>query len=246
MSLGRDGFESGSDTYERARPTYPDSTVARLASTCGIIGGSRVLDLAAGTGKLTRDLAALGAACVAVEPSASMREVFASAVRGVPIVGGTAERVPLASSTMDVIVAGQAFHWFDAEAALAEAARVLVPRGWLALVWNERDESDPMVAELVGISKWDTCAPYPVGMDFGAVIATCGRFGPTERTTAPFVQQLDRITFVDQVASRSYVRVMPDDERKALLERVAMFASTLPEPIDMPYVSDLFCARSLR
>jgi ubiquinone/menaquinone biosynthesis C-methylase UbiE len=243
--LGRDGFESGSDTYERARPSYPPAVIAHLVATTGITAGSRVLDLAAGTGKLTRPLVALGAACVAVEPSPSMREVFALAVPGAPLIGGIAEQAPVASSAMDAVVVGQAFHWFDPDAALAEMARVLLPRGWLALVWNERDESDPIVTEMVRISKWDTHAPYPVGRDYGQVIGTCRRFGPAERTKVPFVQELDRTTFVDQVASRSYVQVMPEPERRALLDRVAGFASTLTEPIGMPYISDLFCAQLL-
>jgi SAM-dependent methyltransferase len=241
--LGRAGFETGSDTYERARPGYPDRAVGHLATTTGITGGSRVLDLAAGTGKLTRQLAALGARCLAVEPSPSMREVFARTVAGVPVVGGTAEQVPLSPASVDAVVVAQAFHWFDPPVALAEIARVLVPGGWLALIWNERDESDPVVAETVRISKWDVLAPYEVGKDFGEVLDASGRFGPVERTMFPFVQQLDRATFVEQVASRSYVQVLPEAERRALLDRMSRFAADLPEPIALPYVTDLFCAR---
>jgi SAM-dependent methyltransferase len=241
--LGRGGFETGSDTYERARPGYPEQAVDHLVAVAGLTPASRILDLAAGTGKLTRQLHALGPACVAVEPSPSMREVFARTVPGVPVVGGTAEQVPLAGGTVDAVVVAQAFHWFDPEVALAEVARVLRPGGWLALIWNERDESDPMVAEMVRISKWDTFAPYPVGRDYGKVIDASGRFGPVERTTFPFVQELDRVTFVEQVASRSYVQVLPDPDRQALLDQVAAHADRLDEPIAMPYISDLFCAQ---
>ncbi len=244
--LGRTGFESGSDVYERARPTYPDEAVGLLAATAGLTGGSRVLDLAAGTGKLTRQLQARGVQCVGAEPSPTMREVFARVVPGVPMVGATAERIPLGGGTVDAVVVAQAFHWFDPEVALAEIDRVLRPGGWLALVWNERDESDPMVNELVGISKWDVCAPYPVGMDFGVVIDRSGRFGPVRRTKFPFVQELDLAAFVEQVASRSYVQVLPDRERWALLDQVEAFGATLPRPIAMPYITDLFCARLAR
>src|SRR5580704_3349026 len=93
--LGRLGFETGSDIYERVRPGYPDPAVTHLAATAGVADGSRVLDLAAGTGKLTRQLHARGATCVAVEPSASMREVFRTTVPGVAAAGGTAEMIPL-------------------------------------------------------------------------------------------------------------------------------------------------------
>jgi SAM-dependent methyltransferase len=241
--LGRVGFESGSDVYERARPGYPDEAVAHLVSVAGITAGSRVLDLAAGTGKFTRQIHATGARCLAAEPSASMREVFSRMVPGVPLVGAVAERIPVTDGAMDAVVVAQAFHWFDAPVALAEIARALRQRGWLGLIWNERDESDPMVAELVHISRWDRSAPYPVGMDFGAVIGRSGLFGPVERTKFAWVQWLDRPAFVDQVASRSYVQVLPPPEQGALLDRVAAFGSTLSEPIAMPTIADLFCAQ---
>jgi SAM-dependent methyltransferase len=241
-ALGRAGFESGSDRYERSRPGYPVEAVARLVTACGITQGSRVVDLAAGTGKLTRQLDAVGAACLAVEPSASMREAFVRAVPGVPVAAGTAEAVPIASGSLDAVVAAQSFHWFDPPAALAEVARVLRPDGWLSLIWNERDESDPMVAELLRISKWDRFQPYPVGMDFGEVLDASGLFGPVERSILPFTQLLDRTTFVDQIATRSYVQVLPAPDREALLAEIASFAATLEEPIALPYLTDLFCA----
>ncbi len=240
--LGRTGFESGSDVYERARPSYPDAALDLLEGTAGLTPSSRVLDLAAGTGKLTRQLHRRGLACVAAEPSPSMREVFARVVPDVPMIGATAEQVPLAGGSVDAVVVAQAFHWFDPGVALSEVDRVLRPGGWLALIWNERDESDPMVHELVGISKWDVHAPYPVGMDFGAVIDRSRLFGPVQRTKLPFVQELDLFSFVEQVASRSYVRVLPEPDRSALLDRVEAFGAGLPQPIAMPYITDLFCA----
>jgi len=243
-SLGRAGFATGSDIYERARPGYPEDAVAHLETTTGTTLGSRVLDLAAGTGKLTRQLRGDGAACLAVEPSASMREVFRRVVPGVPVAGGTAEMIPLADGTMDTVVVAQAFHWFDPPRALPEIVRVLRPRRWLALIWNERDESDPMMAELVRISKWDRCQPYPMGTDFGTILDESNLFGPVERTKFAFVQHLDLGAFVDQVASRSYVQVLPDRQRQELLAEVEAFGATLGEPIPMPYVTDLFCAQA--
>ncbi|HEX3981972.1 MAG TPA: class I SAM-dependent methyltransferase [Acidimicrobiales bacterium] len=241
--LGRAGFETGSDVYERARPGYPPEAVDYLATTVGLAPGCRSLDVAAGTGKLTRQLRAYGAACIALEPSPSMREVFATVVPDVPVVGATAENLPVASANVDVVVVAQAFHWFDAPVALAEVARVLRPGGWLALIWNERDETDPMVDELVRISKWDQSAPYPVGMDFSTVVDRCGGFDPVRRTKFPFVQSLDLATFVDQVATRSYIRVLPESERADLLDRVESFGAAQPQPIAMPYITDLFCAQ---
>ncbi len=241
--LGRAGFESGSDIYERARPSYPDEAVDLLVETADLVAGRRVLDLAAGTGKMTRQLHERHLACVAAEPSPSMREVFSRVVPGVPLVGATAERIPLGDATVDAVVVAQAFHWFDPPTALAEVARVLRPRGWLVLIWNERDESVPLVQELVRISKWDTMAPYPIGKDFGADIDQSGRFEAVQRTKLPFTQWLDLPTFVGQVASRSYVQVLPDGDQRALLDEVEAFAAGLPQPIAMPYVTDLFCAQ---
>lgn len=241
--LGRAGFESGSDIYERARPTYPPEAVDRLTGTAGLAPGDRVLDLAAGTGKMTRRLIERGLRCVAAEPSPSMRQVFTEVVPGVPLMAATAEHIPLGDDTMDAVVVAQAFHWFDPAVALAETARVLRAGGWLALIWNERDESDPVVSELVRISKWDTMAPYPIGKDFSADIDRSGRFGPVERTKLPFTQWLDVPDFVGQVASRSYVQVLPEAQRRALLDEVEVFGASLPQPIAMPYITDLFCAR---
>jgi SAM-dependent methyltransferase len=240
--LGRSGFSTGSALYERARPGYSDEAVAHLVDRLDITPGSRVLDVAAGTGKLTRELVVRGAWAVASEPSASMRGVFATTVAGTPQVGATAEALPFADRSFDAVTVAQAFHWFDAPAALAEIARVLRPGGSLGLVWNERDEADPVVAELTRISKWDVHQPYPVGKDFGPLIDASGRFGPVERTQFRFVQQLDGVAFVEQVASRSYIAVLPEDRRQEILGDVAALADRLGPPIGLPYIADLFCA----
>ena len=241
--LGRSGFSRGSDVYERARPGYSEESVAHLIASLGIAAGRRVLDVASGTGKLTRSLAATGAACVAAEPSASMRETFARAVPGVAHVGADAVHLPFADGSFDAVTVAQAFHWFATTEALAEFARVLRPGGGLALIWNERDETDPLVAELTRISKWDVHQPYPVGRDFGVVVDDSGCFGPVTRTRFRFTQPLDRTAFVEQVASRSYIVVLPEDRRRAILDEVAALADTCEEPIGLPYLVDLFCAR---
>ncbi len=241
--LGRAGFESGSDIYERARPGYPDEAISYLVERLGLDHRSRVLDLAAGTGKMTRQLRAKSPRLVAVEPSPSMRAVFAESVGRGAMMGGTAERIPVASGTMDAVVVAQAFHWFDNQVAVAEIARTLRAGGGLALVWNERDERDPLIAELVRISKWDVCQPYPVGKDFSATIDDSGLFGPVVRRKFGWVQAVDRATFVDQVASRSYVQVLSEDEQVALLGRVADLAASQAEPIAIPYITDVFLAR---
>ena len=242
--LGRSGFSSGSDVYERARPGYSDESVAHLVESLGIGTGARLLDVASGTGKLTRSLVTTGANCVAAEPSASMRASFSSVLPDTLQVGADASQLPFGDSSFDAVTVAQAFHWFATIEALDEFARILRPGGGLALIWNERDESDPLVAELTRISKWDVHQPYPVGRDFGVTIDTSGRFGPVTRTRFRFTQRLDRTSFVEQVASRSYIVVLPDDRRRAILDDVAALADSLDQPILLPYLVDLFCTRA--
>ncbi len=104
-----------------------------------------MLDLAAGTGKLTRQLVALGANVIAVEPDAGMRATFARVVPGVEMLAGSAEAIPLADASVDAVFVGQAFHWFRAEAALAEMHRVLRPGGGFGLLWNTWHDDDPVL-----------------------------------------------------------------------------------------------------
>jgi len=137
------GFDRGAADYERGRPGYPDAAIALVARKLGITPGQRVLDLAAGTGKLTRSLLGLGAELVAVEPVAGMREQLRRAVPGVDVRDGTAEQIPLDDASVDAVLVAQAFHWFDVPAAAAEIHRVLVPGGGLAVIRNEWDRTVP-------------------------------------------------------------------------------------------------------
>ncbi len=141
----RFSFETVAELYERSRPPYADDAVAWAAERLGIGPSRRVLDLAAGTGKLTRQLLALGAEVVAAEPGAEMRGVLRRVLPEVEALAGTAEAIPLADASVDAIAVGQAFHWFDAEPALAEMRRVLRPGGGFALLWNRWDENDPLL-----------------------------------------------------------------------------------------------------
>jgi ubiquinone/menaquinone biosynthesis C-methylase UbiE len=138
-------FESVAEQYERARPEYADAAVDWVAERLGLVPGSRVLDLGAGTGKLTRQLVRRGLDVVAVEPGDEMRGVLQRVVPGAEALAGTAEAIPLPDGSVDAVSAGQAFHWFDLEAALPEMARVL-RGGGLALLWNMWDENDALLS----------------------------------------------------------------------------------------------------
>src|SRR4051812_6029029 len=142
------GFSQAADAYERGRPDYPAAAIDRIVTDLALGPGRRVLDLAAGTGKLTRLLVSTGADIVAVEPVAEMRRLLGAAVPTAEVLEGVAESIPLPNESVDAVVVGQAFHWFDAIRAISEIHRVLRPGGRLAMVWNVRDASVPWVRRL--------------------------------------------------------------------------------------------------
>jgi SAM-dependent methyltransferase len=206
-------FGSVADEYERARPGYPDDAVRWLLGERPLT----VVDLGAGTGKLTRQLVAARHDVVAVEPLDEMRARLEAVVPEARALAGSAEAIPLSPESADAIVAAQAFHWFDHERAMPEIARVLRPRGVLALIWNMRDDSVEWMArlsELLGSEGFQT------GYSPVEVVARSGLFEPLEEATFPFSQRVDRETLRALVTSRSYVATLPAAEREELLETV--------------------------
>ena len=212
--------------------------VQLLVDELGIAPGRRVLDLAAGTGKLTRLLVATGADVVAVEPDPAMRVALPDALEG------SAEAIPLPDASVDVVTVGQAFHWFDAPAALAEIARVLRPGGGLGLVWNERDESVPWVAELGRIFDWPTLRPYPEDPDWPAVLDGSGRFTPARHRRFASEQVVDEDVLVDRVLSTSYVGTWPAERRAEVAREVRELVAGFPAAIRLPYVTDVYWCRT--
>jgi ubiquinone/menaquinone biosynthesis C-methylase UbiE len=195
-----------------------------------------VLDLAAGTGKLTRSLVEAGLKVTAVEPSAGMREQLAAAVPAAVVLAGTAEKIPLADASVDAVVVAHAWHWFDAAQAVPEIARVLVPAGTLSLVWNMRDETVPWVALLGAIMHRHSSQAIDASPEIG------GPFGPPERMEVRWRQPATRQDILDLVASRSYVITMTEQERSELLGEVTELLSDHPalsglDEIEMPYVT---------
>ena len=229
-------FARVADAYEQARPGYPADAVLWLAgeTPCDVV------DLGAGTGKLTRSLAALGHHVVAVEPLGEMLDRLRAAVPGVTAVAGSAESMPLPDGAADVVACAQAFHWFDQEPALAEIARVLRPGGRLALVWNVRDERVPWVSELSDAMVGRT------GVDRGAAapIEQSGLYGPVEHATFEHTQTVDRDALRALVLSRSYCAVLPEEERAPILGRVdRLFDEHARDGLlTLPYVVECFRA----
>lgn len=249
MAAAASGFSAGADAYERGRPSYPADVVEVLCRELGIGPGSRVLDLAAGTGKLTRLLVPTGAEVVAVEPVAEMRAQLEAAVAGVPALDGTAEHIPRPDGSVDAVTVAQAFHWFDPVAALREIARVLTPGGGLGLVWNERDTGEPWVAELSRIIRWDQRGewqvPYTVEEDWAAVIDGLDvPFGPVQRYDTSYRQTLDTETLVARVLSTSYIAAQPAEERDRVAGEVRALVAGFGDTFELPYVTVAYWCRT--
>lgn len=214
------GFARSAGAYERGRPGYPDEAVDRLVAA---LPGRAVVDLAAGTGKLTRALVARGLDVVAVEPVAEMRAAIAVPARAVE---GTAEAIPLPDASADAVTVAQAFHWFDGPRALAEIHRVLRPGGVLALLWNRRDVRDALQARLT-----DLLEPHrgdvPAHRDeaWRAVLRDSARFGPLREAAFANAQRVDADGLADRVGSISFVAAMDDDIRAALLAEIRALAA---------------------
>jgi SAM-dependent methyltransferase len=140
--------------YVSSRPDYPSALFDWLEAQGALHAGSRVADLGAGTGLLTRDLLARGAEVLAVEPNAAMREACDRLLAGTPgyrSTEGRAESIPAPDASLDLVTAAQAFHWFDIPAARRECARVLAPGGAVALIWNDRLDGDPLHADMSAV-----------------------------------------------------------------------------------------------
>ncbi|MCY4728764.1 class I SAM-dependent methyltransferase [Nocardioides sp. STR2] len=229
-------FGSVAEAYDRGRPGYPAEAVAWLA------GGEAkvVLELAAGTGKLTRALVDQGHAVFATEPDEAMLEVLRERVPEVSARAATAESIPANDRSVDVVVVAQAFHWFDHRAALAEIARVLKPGGHLALVWNSRDERIPWVrrmGDILGRQDLDTSSAEHV--------VHSEHFGFVEEATFKHWQEVNRETILDLARSRSTVTTMGEEERDDHLARVLAFYDDYGRGMDgmqIPYVTRCYRA----
>jgi SAM-dependent methyltransferase len=231
------------EVYERARPEYPPEAIEFLREI-GLSDDSDVLDLAAGTGKLTRALIAAGARVTAVEPLSAMRQMLQQRLPEATVMEGTAERIPVEDGFVDLVTVAQAFHWFDAPKAAAEIARVMRPGGGLAAIWNVRDEGVEwmaMIGELIEAARGGT--PSHQSGDWRKPFdAAGGVFEPLRTETFRHSQQLSRAEAVDVFASRSYVASLPGQEREVLLERVA---EQVPksEVVEIPYITELYWTR---
>jgi SAM-dependent methyltransferase len=244
------GFGVAADAYERGRPTFPPEALAALVRGTGIGPGSVIVDLAAGTGKLTRHLVPIAAEVLAVEPVDAMRRQLERAVPGARTVGATAEAMPFADASVDVVTVAQAFHWFDAPRALDEIARVLRIGGSLGIIWNIRDERVAWVADLTRIMepyRGDT--PTHRTGAWRRAVEDDPRFTPLVERSFPSEQHLSPDGVVDRVTSVSFIAALSDAERGSVEARVrALLASDADtrgrDDLVLPYRTDVqACAK---
>ena len=238
------GFDTAADVYHLVRPGYPAGAVEWLERVLDLRPGRTVLDLAAGTGKLTAPLVGTGARVVAVEPSKGMLAVLRGAAPDAEALTGTAEEIPVADACADAVTVAQAFHWFANDQALAEIHRVLRPGGALALVWNRRDLTAPAhraLEELLARAVGDT--PRHRDGDWERVVNASPPFEPLASTELPNDQTLPPNGLVARAASTSFIAAMEEPERRELLAELARREAELPQPVVLPHACELFAYR---
>lgn len=234
-------FGAVAQAYDAGRPTFPVDALTWILGT----GRLQVLDLGAGTGKLTAVAAALGHDVIAVDPSEEMLSLCRR-LHGVDTMVGTAESIPLAHGSVDAVIVGQAFHWFDHARALPEIARVLRPSGVLGLLWNNYDTVVPWVRRLhramMGedfLAGGDTFDPMPI-------LLQSDLFSMVETARFRHWHDLNRNGLKQLARSHSRVAVLAESRRAAVLEQIdAIYDATArpPEPLRMPYLTSCFRTR---
>jgi ubiquinone/menaquinone biosynthesis C-methylase UbiE len=229
-------FGGVADAYERGRPTYPAEAVTWMLGDQPLT----VLELGAGTGKLTRVLTALGHDVHATDPDEAMLAVLEQQVPGARTAIASAEDIPLADASVDAVIAAQAFHWFDLDRALPEIARVLRPEGRVCLIWNHRNDKIPWVRRLgtlIGTQEQQD--------DPAQALIFSELFGFVEDHEFSHWQTIDRRSIQDLVLSRSNVAVLDADARAAKLAEVLAFYDEYGRGMDgmqLPYVTRCYRA----
>ncbi|HJQ49907.1 MAG TPA: class I SAM-dependent methyltransferase [Gaiellaceae bacterium] len=237
-------FGEHADAYERARPAWPEEAARWLVPADARL----VIELGAGTGKLTRAIDALGVPVVAVEPDPRMLAVLRG--RGLDGVEGSAEAIPFGDGEADAVVAGSALHWFDLDAALPEIHRVLGPGGRLGFGWNHRDERQRTIAAMSEVIYSRRPSKQTSGWkrrDWRAAVTAGGFFRDVEQTLVAHVHELPREALEDHLLSYSGLAAMSDEDHRQVLAEVGEILDTDPSLRDgdrlrLPFVVDAYRA----
>ncbi len=228
-------FADVTTAYERGRPEYAPAAVGALAAELGLDAGARVLDLAAGTGKLTRALLNAGFEVVAVEPQAPLRAVLAASVGAERVHDGVAEAIPLPDASVAAVTVADAFHWFDQAAALTEIRRVLRPGGGLAVVSTAPDWSDASWAQEFGSLMESLLPEHPHfhGPPWQDALRADGHWGEAREVRVTTTQPSDPERIGDWVSSMSWIAAMDDEQRAEVLTRIAALVRDGDTPVRM-------------
>jgi len=232
-------FASVAGEYERGRPGYPPAVVGALAAELGVPAGAPVLDLGAGTGKLSRALLAGGYDVIAVEPLAAMRELLAERIGPYRVLDGRAEQLPLTDGSVAAVTVADAFHWFDPVAALAEIRRVLTPGGGLAVLSTTPDWTGVSWANELGklMEQLRGAHTHPGfdGPPWQEAVRAADGFGDLRelRVTAPQPTSAERIA--DHMSSTSWVAALPDERRREVNAQIRRLLAGDEVPPEMPF-----------
>jgi SAM-dependent methyltransferase len=229
-------FASVADAYERGRPEYPRAAVGALAAELELAPAATVLDLGAGTGKLSRALIAAGFDVVALEPLPSLREVLTTSIGADRVREGVAESIPLADGSVDAVTAADAFHWFDRARALNEIRRVLRPSGGLAVLTMLPDWSGASWAHELGqlVANARPEHPYFDGPAWQDAVRAAGDWSEPREVRITATQPADPERIVAHMASMSWIAAMPESERTSLLERMRALIAGGETPAELP------------
>jgi SAM-dependent methyltransferase len=237
-------FGAHATAYERARPAWPEPAARWLVPA----GAEFVVELGAGTGKLTRAVSALGTRAVAIEPDPRMLAVLQGL--GLEGVEGSAEAIPFDDAVADAVVAGSSLHWFELEQALPEIHRVLRPGGRFAFGWNHRDDRHPAIArmgEMVYAAQVRRPGPRWRNRDWAVELTESGLFRDVEHAVFEHVHELPREALADHLLSYSGVAALADDERRRVFNEVAQVLDSDPSVGDgatlrLPFVVSAYRA----
>jgi ubiquinone/menaquinone biosynthesis C-methylase UbiE len=235
-------FEQVAELYERVRPSYPEEAIDWLADQLDVGGDSTVLDLGAGTGKLTRQFVERVARVIAVEPGPEMLAQLRQVVPQAEALLGAAEAIPLRDESVDAVVCGQSFHWFRRREAMREIRRVLRPGGGLGLIWNARDRDDPLQAQVTRLLQ-----PFvPPGRE--ALPTTASRFvaeafGELVTAEFRFEQELDADALTGRILSISFVAAAEETRRRELERQLRALVAEHGGRVRFRYRTEAYVSR---
>jgi SAM-dependent methyltransferase len=229
-------FVDVADSYERGRPEYTPAAAQAIAAELNIAPGVRVLDLAAGTGKLTRALLGIGLDVIAVEPQSELREILVASVGAERVLDGVAEKIPLPDESVAGVTVADAFHWFDKAVALREIKRVLIAGGGLAVLRIVPDWSGASWAHEVGtlIAELRPAHPQFEGPGWQEVAQAEGPWASPREIHLTMAQPADPERVLDYIASISWIAAMPEDQREETVARIGGIISAGETPDELP------------